>query len=118
MLSRDSRHCWPAEACARCGEKLRHDLHLRMCPKRDRVKQTSSFKHRPRTAEELKIVRATCKACPHRTEGGGEYDAGLCKLKLAGCSKCGSIEKFLAFQKSGKPCPDKPPRFDGTPLIE
>ena len=74
--------------------------------------------YRSRTDNEIKEVRAICKLCPHRTEGGGDYDAGLCMLKMAGCSSCNSIEKFLLFQQSGRPCPDKPPRFPGTELVD
>lgn len=75
--------------------------------------------HRPRTVEELEVVLKACVACEHRTQGGGEFDAGLCGLMVkAGCGSCRNIEAFLTFRKSGAACPANPPRFEATPLLE
>jgi hypothetical protein len=108
--------------CAQCGVRYRKSTTIALCfwgssiGNQTKTQVIANIRiHRPRTDDEIKEVRSICKTCPHRTEGGGDYDAGLCKLKLASCSACKSIESFLAFQASGRPCPDK--RFPGTELV-
>ena len=69
--------------------------------------------YRERTSEELSEVIQTCLICEHRTE------AGLCGLLIReGCGACRSMSEFSRFRRSGRPCPDKPPRFPATLLTD
>lgn len=70
--------------------------------------------HRPRTEEEYASVTAICYACDHY-----QPDPGICGLKSkGGCGACKDGATFTKFKMSGAACPAKPPRFDGTPLVE
>lgn len=103
--------------CTQCGKKYRGPNTIATCLwgsqpwQAVRTSTAKSRKHRPRTDEEYVAVTRICQACEHFT---GE----LCEIKKSGCRACQSAAKFAQWKMSGAPCPAKPPRFDGTPLVE
>lgn len=116
----DDRHCWPKNGkCSRCDLAIGED-DLRMCPKGTKPPEGATGKPRKwrqRTDAELKATYPICNACPHQLKEPTEtLDAGVCLLKVKGCGACKSLEQFLEFKRSGKRCPDNPPRFPATEL--
>jgi len=121
-LNLTTANCVVSEAapyiCTQCGKKYRTSQVAAPCwwgsgqgEVVARPPATPQAKRRPRTAEEYVAITAICQGCEHFT---GE----LCALKKAGCRACQSAAKFAQWKMSGAPCPAKPPRFDGTPLVE
>lgn len=122
--------CLPLQAgshwkCAACGFEHSKMFYGRPCPKfdpsdpRHEARVVIVQRYRDRNEAEIAASRAACNTCPHQTTQGEELDAGLCGLLVAsGCGSCRNIEDFLAFRKSGRPCPDTPPRFPATELVQ
>jgi hypothetical protein len=107
--------------CTQCGNKYRGPNTIAICllgsPPWQAVKTATVAKpkpkHRPRTIEEYAIVTGICYRCDHY------QPEGICGLKAkGGCGACRDGAAFTRFKKSGAPCPAKPPRFAGTPLVE